>query len=139
MQNKSTILMVFYDLSTELVEVKDLKIEISNYYFELLLNEYGNDFMNLLNNYKITKKFESNDSEKKLKNIIIYLWYTSEFITRSEMNSFFNISTNFNKESEFIHKTPLGYYNAILWKAISAHPIGLTGGYFGYWKYKPEN
>jgi Membrane bound FAD containing D-sorbitol dehydrogenase len=35
-----------------------------------------------------------------------------------------------------------GYYfhhEALIWKVASAHPAGLSGGYYGYWSYKPEN
>ncbi|MBC2845075.1 hypothetical protein [Winogradskyella flava] len=130
---------IFYKLSIELVDIKDLKLEVSNYYFELLLNEYGDDFISLLNNNYFGKKAKSTSSERKLNGLIIYLWYTSEFITRSELDSFFDVSDDFNKQNEFVHSSPVPYYNGLVWKAIRAHPLGLTGGYFGYWKYKPEN
>ncbi len=35
-----------------------------------------------------------------------------------------------------------GYYfhhEALIWKIAQAHPAGLSGGYYGYWSYKPEN
>lgn len=31
------------------------------------------------------------------------------------------------------------YFDALLWKAVEAHPPALSGGYFGYWRYAPEN
>jgi hypothetical protein len=34
---------------------------------------------------------------------------------------------------------PRPYFGALLWPAIGAHPPGLSGGYFGYWRYPPEN
>lgn len=31
-----------------------------------------------------------------------------------------------------------GYYRALVWDVIGAHPPGLSNGYFGHWKYPPE-
>jgi hypothetical protein len=31
------------------------------------------------------------------------------------------------------------YARGLVWKAIRAHPMALTGGYFGYWHYAPED
>lgn len=31
------------------------------------------------------------------------------------------------------------HYEALIWKVAHAHPPGLSGGYYGYWHYKPEN
>jgi D-sorbitol dehydrogenase-like protein len=30
------------------------------------------------------------------------------------------------------------YYRALVWEAIGAHPPTLSNGYFGHWKYPPE-
>jgi len=34
---------------------------------------------------------------------------------------------------------PDQYFQSRLWVTISAHPQGLSGGYFGHWHYEPEN
>ena len=34
---------------------------------------------------------------------------------------------------------PEAYFESLLWKAVDAHPPALSGGYFGYWRYAPEN
>ena len=31
------------------------------------------------------------------------------------------------------------YFQSLLWPTVSAHTPGLSGGYFGYWAYPPEN
>jgi len=31
------------------------------------------------------------------------------------------------------------YFESVIWRAIHAHPPALTGGYFGHWKYPPED
>ena len=35
--------------------------------------------------------------------------------------------------------TPDQHFRALIWPTIGAHPPALSGGYFGYWKYPPEN
>jgi len=30
------------------------------------------------------------------------------------------------------------YYRGRIWSTIKAHPLGMSGGYFGYWHYAPE-
>jgi hypothetical protein len=34
--------------------------------------------------------------------------------------------------------TPESYFGALLWRAVGAHPPGLSGGYFGHWRYLPD-
>jgi hypothetical protein len=34
---------------------------------------------------------------------------------------------------------PEAYFDTLLWRAIEAHPPAVSGGYFGYWRYPPEN
>ena len=31
------------------------------------------------------------------------------------------------------------YFSAVSWQIIGAHVPGLSGGYFGHWRYRPEN
>jgi hypothetical protein len=31
------------------------------------------------------------------------------------------------------------YFEAVMWRAIQAHPRGLSGGYYGHWHYPPED
>ncbi|WP_165226244.1 sugar dehydrogenase complex small subunit [Aquisphaera insulae] len=34
---------------------------------------------------------------------------------------------------------PEHYFSGLFWDVISAHPPGLSGGYFGHWTYPPDN
>ena len=34
---------------------------------------------------------------------------------------------------------PSDHFEAVLWRVIQAHPPGLSGGYFGHWRYPPED
>jgi hypothetical protein len=36
-------------------------------------------------------------------------------------------------------ETPEQFFRGLFWPTVRAHPQGLSGGYFGYWKYPPEN
>jgi hypothetical protein len=35
--------------------------------------------------------------------------------------------------------SPATYFGALLWPVIGAHPPGLSGGYFGHWRYLPDD
>jgi hypothetical protein len=52
---------------------------------------------------------------------VIILWYLAEIDPRKAP------------------ETPDEHFQALLWSVIKAHPPALSGGYFGYWKYPPEN
>lgn len=54
---------------------------------------------------------------------IILLWYTSAF----------------SVEGQWKFGTPDQHFRAHIWPVVGAHPLALSGGYFGYWKYPPEN
>lgn len=60
---------------------------------------------------------------------IIVLWYTSALHTRDEKG---------NHRFDF-PDDPDQYFSGLVWAAIRAHPLGLSGGYFGHWTYPPEN
>lgn len=32
-----------------------------------------------------------------------------------------------------------GYFSGLAWQIIGAHVPGLSGGYFGHWRYRPDN
>jgi hypothetical protein len=31
------------------------------------------------------------------------------------------------------------YFSGLAWSILGAHVPGLSGGYFGHWRYRPEN
>jgi hypothetical protein len=60
---------------------------------------------------------------------IIVLWYTSALHSQdAKGNHLFDFPEDPNQ-----------YFSGLVWAAIRAHPLGLSGGYFGHWKYPPEN
>ena len=58
-----------------------------------------------------------------LANQLTLLWYTSAFLDAGKWK----------------FGTPDQHFRALIWPTISAHPPALSGGYFGYCKYPPEN
>lgn len=129
---------VFYELSLELTGQTELRKDSAKYYYKLLKENYPSDFIGLLNDYKNTKKILN--KYKSISLVIIYLWYTAELVPNSKIQDFLNSDPSkkfYNSEQEL--KEPTHYYNALIWKAAHTHAKGLTGGYFGHWKYRPEN
>lgn len=37
------------------------------------------------------------------------------------------------------YAVPEDYFESVVWKVIQAHPLALSGGYFGHWHYAPED
>ncbi len=60
---------------------------------------------------------------------IIVLWYTSALHSQDAKG---------NHQFDF-PADPNQYFSGLVWAAIRAHPLGLSGGYFGHWRYPPEN
>ena len=58
-----------------------------------------------------------------LANQLTLLWYTSAF----------------SDSDKWKFGTPDQHFQALIWPVIGAHPLALSGGYFGYWKYPPEH
>lgn len=55
--------------------------------------------------------------------LIIVLWFTSAIRT----------------EKGWVYGSPEEYFSALVWNTVGAHVPGLSGGYFDYWQYPPEN
>jgi hypothetical protein len=58
---------------------------------------------------------------------IVLLWYTSAMRDNSDLP----IALRYG--------TPEEYFSGLAWRIIGAHVPGLSGGYFGHWRYRPEN
>lgn len=58
---------------------------------------------------------------------IILLWYTSA------MRDSESVSLSLR------YGTQEAYFSGLVWNIIGAHPPGLSGGYFGHWRYASEN
>lgn len=77
----------------------------------------------------IRQRIMNDDALGPLAQQIIVLWYTSALHSQDDKG---------NHQFDF-PADPNQYFSGLVWGAIRAHPLGLSGGYFGHWKYPPEN
>jgi hypothetical protein len=138
----STSAELFYQYSKIVCGQDDLSRGLSDTYFNILNSDptIQKDFQNLL---EVFGKFTSSDlasPEKAVTNqilpddamrnttlLIIKLWYLGIIAPIG------NPANPLTKNGYYFH------HEALIWKIAQAHPAGLSGGYYGYWAYKPEN
>ncbi len=126
---------IFAEMSSKLCGDDSLSLPLAEEYYTCFLPD--TNFIKLLEQYKeiveqnrgdiiseIEEKLLISPDFRLLIKKIIMLWYLgySDAITG-----------DLKGEKHYFH------YEALVWKVIHAHPPGLTGGYYGYWAYKPEN
>jgi hypothetical protein len=58
---------------------------------------------------------------------IVLLWYTSA-LRDSESDP---LVLRYGNEQ--------AYFGGLVWRILGAHAPGLSGGYFGHWRYRPDN
>jgi hypothetical protein len=125
---------LFFELSKELCGMDDLSKKLSEVYYGIFHNDpaVSGKLKSLLATYQPGSLQELINNDTDMKDLaldIIKLWYLG--VIKS-----LEVSTA---------PMPLmggGFYfyqEALIWKAAQAHPAGLSGGYYGYWSYKPEN
>ena len=135
---------LFFQYSTLVSGMDNLSPGLSKVYFEVFEKDpvVQKDFIRLLDQFQLLIK-PGADLEKEVQKkiltdpglvavtlLIVKLWYLGIIpsLTADPKNT-----------------EPLkggGYYfhhEALIWKIAQAHPAGLSGGYYGYWSYKPEN
>jgi hypothetical protein len=76
-------------------------------------------------NSEIQKQIMADATLGPLARQVIFLWYTSA------LPSVDGKVWQFGSAEE--------YFAALLWPTVRAHVPGLSGGYFGHWKYLPDN
>jgi hypothetical protein len=59
---------------------------------------------------------------------IILLWYTSGMQDQNPTNP-----------GALRYGTQEEYFSGLAWSIVGAHVPGLSGGYFGHWRYRPDN
>lgn len=47
--------------------------------------------------------------------------------------------TGFADDPQIMAGAPENHFESLMWRAVGAHPPGLSGGYFGHWHYPPED
>lgn len=55
---------------------------------------------------------------------LAHLWYAGR------------LSAENGVEAAFVSEE--AYFGGLIWRAARAHPPGLSGGYFGHWRYAPD-
>jgi len=58
---------------------------------------------------------------------LVLVWYTSALEDASASPALMR------------YGSPEAYFSALGWRVIGAHAPGLSGGYFGHWRYRPDN
>ena len=147
----------FIALSSVLIGEQNLNRELAQKYLDRLLavSVVGDPMPKrveaLLNAFReiskgdleegVRQQIMNNDTLSPLARQIIYLWYTSAFLVRSVKPDMpVNLETGRPDTSTTLQfGSAEEYFRGLIWSAIRAHPPALSGGYFGYWRYPPEN
>jgi hypothetical protein len=132
--NFTYMMEVFKQFSVIVCADESISNSLSKEYYDLFSKDVN--FLPLLTDFKkiidsnpsdivleICNNILSNSAYKNLVKEIIKLWYLGKIDRLGELKG----------NDHYFH------YDALIWKVLHAHPTGLTGGYYGYWSYKPEN
>lgn len=89
----------------------------------------------------VRQRIVNSDALAPVARQIIFLWYTSAFLVRSVTpDAAVNLETGRPDAGTTLQfGSPEQYFRGLMWSVIRAHPPALSGGYFGYWRYPPEN
>lgn len=129
---------LFMELSAVLTGQKDLDVELSAEYYMRISRSFEDTLAEILERFA---KAPANQKKPAVAAImtdaklgpvakeIIILWYFAGFFDPGRPKG----------QQELGPETAEQYLRGLLWPTIHAHPPGLSGGYFGYWKYPPEN
>lgn len=128
---------LFFHLSVIVCGEANLDRDLSNEYWDIFNNDatISPDLRKMLELYdsilqsnpsdiliEIKKQMMTDEPMRELLRKIIKIWY----LGRPPVKEL--------KGPRFFY-----HYEALIWKVAHAHPPGLSGGYYGYWHYKPEN
>jgi hypothetical protein len=133
----------FLELSRILTGVDNLDVELGRKYLDRLNSSPSNPFLlqildrfqgfkdtvNVMNQVK--EKIVADDSLRTTVCQIILLWYTSTVQDNLGLQPPAAPVMRFGTQEE--------YFSGLAWSIIGAHPPGLSGGYFGHWRYRPDN
>jgi len=134
-----TMLETFLALSRILTGIENLDPELGRQYLDRLtstpfgpvLRQILEGFSKLKNNAtlvnQVRQKILSNDTFRPAVCQIILLWYTS------------TMQDNPQTPAAVRYGTQEEYFSGLAWQVIGAHVPGLSGGYFGHWRYRPDN
>jgi len=129
----------FLALSRILTGVENLDAELGRQYldrltstpFEPLLRQILERFRGLEDDGtladQVKRQILGDDTLRPAVCQIILLWYTSA------------MQDNLGTPGVMRYGTQEGYFSGLGWSIIGAHVPGLSGGYFGHWRYRPDN
>jgi len=125
----------FLDLSRDLTGVSELDRQLGSEYLERVREHAeGKNLALLLETFRalppdpaaravaIAEHIMASATVGLLAQQVTLVWYTSAF----------------DVGGKWSFGSPGQHFSALMWPIIGAHPLGLSGGYFGYWKYPPE-
>jgi hypothetical protein len=133
----------FLALSRIFTGVDDLDPDLGRQYLDrlnstpvdLLLTQILDRFQGFRNEpdvvEQVKKQIVANHSFRAAVCQIILLWYTSAIQDNLGINPSASPVMRFGTQEE--------YFSGLAWTIIGAHPPGLSGGYFGHWRYRPDN
>jgi hypothetical protein len=137
--DRASMLEDFLALSRILTGVENLDTELGRQYldrltstpFEPFLRQVIELFRGLKKDKTLADKVKSqilgNDALRPAICQIILLWYTSA------------MQDDINNPGAMRYGTQEEYFSGLAWSLIGAHVPGLSGGYFGHWRYRPDN
>lgn len=76
---------------------------------------------------QVKREILANDMFRPTVCQIILLWYTSA------------MCDNMTIPLVMRYGSQEGYFSGLAWRIMGAHVPGLSGGYFGHWRYRPDN
>jgi hypothetical protein len=141
--SRTSVFDDFLALSRILTGVDDLDADLGRQYLDRLNSSPFNPLLSqILKRFQgfreeadvveqVKKQIVADDSLRPTVCQIILLWYTSTVQDNLGMNPPVAPVMRFGTQEE--------YFSGLAWTIIGAHPPGLSGGYFGHWRYRPDN
>jgi D-sorbitol dehydrogenase-like protein len=131
----------FIAMSQVLTGLGNLKAELARAYLDRLTSSpFGPQLKEILSRFRELKpeggagleeqvqaKILADDALRPAVSQIVLLWFTSAMWERNGPA----LNLRYGGQEE--------YFSGLAWSLIGAHPPGLSGGYFGHWRYRPEN
>jgi Membrane bound FAD containing D-sorbitol dehydrogenase len=133
------MLETFLALSRVLTGVEDLDIEFGRQYLDRLSSSPFDPFLRqILDRFRdftdktnvagqVKQEILADPALRPTICQIILLWYTSAMWD----NQSDPIALRYGTQEE--------YFSGLAWQIIGAHAPGVSGGYFGHWRYRPDN
>jgi hypothetical protein len=129
----------FIALSRILTGVQNLDAEVGRQYMDRLASTpFGPALSQILERFRELKSDDTRFDQVKREILgdetfrpavcqIILLWYTSA------------LRDNLTTPLVMRYGTQEEYFSGLAWRIMGAHVPGLSGGYFGHWRYRPDN